>query len=346
MSAFLKSPAAFTRLPAGVIVFDNTKRLARLAYKGRYYVRFARSAVGRIPVSDMLRSHFPFLLADGLRPASVTVEFTNYCNLRCPYCTSPLGLRQRGFMSESTFSRLMEQVRNSGIPRIRITGNGESTLHPRFDEMITELGSACGYLQLVTNGQRLKEPTITSILRAPVRMIEISADAADKAGYERSRIGGNFETLLHNLQALQRLRRELRAPTVINIRVMMRPSQQSDERNIRRFWREYADTVMPQYIVNKSGVDADVFRHHQRQFDVYPRCTLPSTTMDILWNGTVPLCNMSSQQTGRPEGLRVGNINETPLEDLWRDPIFVQYREGHRRRDPGKTPICKGCYAQ
>jgi MoaA/NifB/PqqE/SkfB family radical SAM enzyme len=114
---------------------------------------------------------------------------------------------------------------------------------------------------------------------------------------------------------------------------------------VRRFWAPYADTVIPQYLLDIGGGDLDVFRHRSGELAAFPRCNMPSRAMGILWNGNVPLCGKSYLQTGLPEGLVVGNIHNASLKELWSHPIYVQYRDGHRRRDPTKMPICKGCSA-
>jgi len=74
----------------------------------------------------------------------------------------------------------------------------------------------------------------------------------------------------------------------------------------------------------------------------FPKCSMPFKTLDINWNGDVPLCSYSAQQVGAP-GIVLGNVLKRELDDLWQDSIIKQYREGHCHRDELKMPICKGC---
>jgi len=249
-------------------------------------------------------------------------------------------------MDQSTFSNLLLQVKELGVNRVRIVGNGESTLHPAFPSMLRAIAQSTRFVQLVTNGQRLSADKIDAILTAPVRLLDISAESNDKEGYERSRIGGNFERLLDNLKRLKERKRNLRALTLTNIRVMLRPSERANEQKILAFWRGYADTVMPQYIIQDKlvgDIDPDVYISAQRDKDSYPQCTVPFKSLVVYWNGNVPLCAPSSEQTGFPEGIVLGNINETSLAQLWKHPTLRQYRYGHRRRELNKIPICKSC---
>jgi pyruvate-formate lyase-activating enzyme len=338
----------FTILNDRQTVFDNTNRLSRISGRHHFYLRFFLSALFRIRLTDMLRQHFAFLLPDMDRPAYVTVEFTNYCDLKCPYCTSPLRLRPQGMMSETVFARLVRQVKDLGVDRVRIVGNGEALLHPRFSNMIGRLAQACRYLTIVTNGQRLDLETITNMLRAPLRLIEVSVDSSCKEKYERMRVGGSFDKLLANLVLLMQTRNKMNAPALINIRAMIHPSERASESNILEFWRPFGDTVIPQYL-HDEGRAGEVFTdslfvHSFPQR--YPLCTSPLKAMGVMWNGKVPLCDFSEKQTGIPEGLLLGNIADDTLQILWNHKIMKQYRQGHRDRDVSKIPICQGCVGE
>src|SRR5262249_55320314 len=140
-------------------------------------------------------------------------------------------------------------------------------------------------------------------------------------------------------------KRELGSPTLTNVRAMIGPSQLDRQHEILAFWRQYADTVIPQYLHDYTkGVYDDVFPHEQDQGTI-PRCTLPHKAMIVHYNGLVPLCELSQRQTGLPDGLIVGDVHQTTLKEIWNSELFQQYRTGHRHRDASLTPICKGCVA-
>jgi len=335
------SPFAGTR--NGSPILDNTRRMARIADRFTYYRRVGRGALGLIPLAAMLRSHFTWLLPQAPNPAFIAIEFTNYCNLRCSYCTSPLGLRTRGFMSAEAFERLLQQIQELRIPRVRIVGNGESTLHPQFSSMVKALAKSCRYVQVVTNGSHLTEPICDAILSAPVRLLEISADSDNKAGYERSRIGSKFEELIENLVRLREIRERTAAPTLINVRAMLRPSEVPRREHILQFWQQYADTVYCQYVHDYTkGNEPDVFAHRHDQ-GLIPRCTFLSKGMIVHWNGKVPICELSQRQTGMADGLIVGDVFSSTLAEIWRSQTFEEYRRGHRERRAELTLICRGC---
>jgi MoaA/NifB/PqqE/SkfB family radical SAM enzyme len=319
--------------------FDNTNRFARIRYRLRLYKRTLSASFGRIPISGLIRTQFPFLLSDATAPPALGVELTNYCNLSCPYCSSSLKLRPQGLMDARTFSNLVSQTIESGIPWISLCGNGEPTLHPKFPNYVRQLAAVTKFLELTTNWQRVDDEIAYSVLQSPVNLMHISVDGRHKKEYESIRVGGNFERLLRNLTLLKRLKKEVHSPTVIDIRVMLLPSQYEDEQKLLNFWRSYGDVVSRQYVLN---FDSNSYGY-ETTYKVGSRCTLPFKILDVNWDGNVPLCTYSRRQTGKPEGLSIGNINNNSIQEIWNSQTIRQYREGHRYRKEELLPICKNC---
>jgi wyosine [tRNA(Phe)-imidazoG37] synthetase (radical SAM superfamily) len=67
------------------------------------------------------------------------------------------------------------------VSRVRVVGNGESTLHPEFTGFIRALGRTVPYVSVLTNGQ-WKRPMeiINAMLESPVSMVEFSVDGSNK----------------------------------------------------------------------------------------------------------------------------------------------------------------------
>ena len=144
-------------------------------------------------------------------------------------------------MQKEVFDRLVEGIKQLGVRRIRVIGNGEPTLHPDFALFTKQLAKAAPYLSVLTNGQwRRPKDIIHALLQAPVSMIEFSVDAATKDGYEKSRLGGSFERIIENLKLLKETKRRVGSRAIINLRIMMRPSERAVERQLRAFWQNFA----------------------------------------------------------------------------------------------------------
>lgn len=326
-------------------LWDNTNRVLRVIRKFESYRKiYQHVRKSKVPLVDIIRSQFPFFLPDATKPPIVTLEFTNVCDLRCVYCSSTSKMREKGYMTIDTYSNILRSIKKTGISRLRIVGNGEPTLHPDFSYFLTKLAQSVNYLSVLTNGQWRKDEIAQVMIEAPVNLIEISIDAGGKETYENSRMGGDFNRLMNNLKLLGELKQKFKSSSMIKIRLMLRPSQKSNERHLVRQWLNYADIVQPNYIYKIKGVgyEEDVFTSSHQKYDKHPKCTLPFKVLDINWDGNVPLCSFSLSQVGPPDYL-LGNINVKTIEDLWNSKIMSQYRIGHRRKNLSQIPICKGC---
>jgi MoaA/NifB/PqqE/SkfB family radical SAM enzyme len=323
--------------------FNNTNRLARVLYRFRLYSKILLASRGKVPIGGLVRKQFPFLLPDATAPPALSVELTNFCNLACLYCSSPLKLRPQGMMDPITFSNLLRQVKECSIPWVALVGNGEPTFHPRFATYVRQLADVTKFLSVTTNWHRIDEEIAYSVLQAPVNLMNISVDGGNRHEYESQRIGGNFERLLRNLALLRRLKTNTRSSTLINIRLMLRPHQHEQEQDLLTFWRPYGDVVSKQYVLNFDTGLSGTYGYDTVHYKSEARCTLPFKVLDVNWNGNVPLCTYSRRQTGNPDGLVIGNINQESLLEIWNGQTIKQYRDGHRHRKEELIPICRSC---
>jgi len=325
---------------AGPYVRDSLTR--RLVLNGPSYAELVSRAIacGVSPL-QLARFQWPHRLPATDRAPMVSIEFTNDCNLACSYCDNRLRTMPRGFMTAATFARLVASVREAnGL--VKVTGNGECTLHPDFGPMMRELAAAARYLIVMTNGQWRDVAVADDLLRAD--LVSVSIDAGTPGDYEGSRRGGHFDRLMRNVRALGERRRALGSRARIVVRVMVRPSQRTRERALMAQWRPYADAVLRSYIYQLPDLehDPDVFVPARVPGDRPPRCGSPFKQQDVNWTGNVPLCGGSARQVG-PPGLIVGNVRDASLAELWQHPLLRQYREGIRRADHASTPMCRGC---
>ena len=125
--------------------------------------------------------HLPRLMG---RPTPVFVQWdiTNVCNLRCSFCTNrnkPLFDPMSKWDVEDIY-RTAISLRNIGVKAIELTGGGEPTLHPAFEEIVTMLSSLNFELGLITNGTRLNA---IADLAPKFLWMRVSLDAARDSTY-------------------------------------------------------------------------------------------------------------------------------------------------------------------
>ena len=129
------------------------------------------------------------------RPKYVTIDLTNRCNLRCIACWtySPL-LKDKEASPEwkaqtlpfESVKRLINDLRDLGTERIRLTGGGEPFLYPKIMKvikLIKEEGMAC---DITTNGTLLTKERIKELFTLKVDEIVISLWAGDAETYVKT----------------------------------------------------------------------------------------------------------------------------------------------------------------
>ncbi len=279
-------------------------------------------------VRALVRARFPYVFSDPMAPRTVAIELTNVCNLKCVYCDAqnPALMRKPGFMAEGTFKTAIDQIRALRVQNVRLIGAGEATLHPLFPKFLRRALGAAPVMSLTTNGQFLNDTTCGAIVDT-LDVVEVSVDSDHAAAYQRVRLGADFRRLLTNLEQLRNTAARRSRSLLLNIRLMLRPSDQGRQCQLVEFWQKHGDIVSTQRLVDYFGVGGDLFPA-ERDFRVFRRCGSVFKLADINWNGDVPLCDSSALQLGNPSGLLLGNITSTQLGDLWRSDLLKQYPAG------------------
>lgn len=87
------------------------------------------------------------------------IEFTSVCNLACVYCPHPQLQRPKRHMTQETFARVLTHLawlcKEGTQGEVSLTGIGETTLHPLFEEMTRSVREVIGSrrkLVMSTNG--------------------------------------------------------------------------------------------------------------------------------------------------------------------------------------------------
>jgi MoaA/NifB/PqqE/SkfB family radical SAM enzyme len=319
--------------------------LARVRERPQVYLRIIARTISTGSLVETLKSRFPFRLPDAEFPRIVALEFTNFCNLRCPYCAAQSApvRGQRGFMTDATFSRIASQLREFPLQTLRVIGGGEPTAHPKFAEYATQLRGVSSILTLTTNGQLFSEKnsrqTATSF-----DIVEISVDGNDATEYEKYRVGASFQRLLRNIELLRSAAAQERSKMLLHIRIMLKVSDVERVHDLRHYWEQHADSVSVQHLFDRTGNGTNLFTIMPKVEGSFRQCEYPFKAVGISWNGNVPLCSAIEPRLKVSDGgLLLGNVNNESLLEIWHGPLLRQYREAHRTCQPSGAPLCVGC---
>lgn len=304
-------------------------------------------------------------------PASVNLELTNYCNLKCKFCLNPKpGFRVKGNMSEETLRQVIEK-HDSGTS-IMICGIGEPTMHPDFAGFLNKITNKFDFVSIVSNLSHVTMEKIDAMLEG-VNKIFISLDYFDSEKYQENK-NGDLDQTLNNIKKLLEARNEKNSKAVIQINMLMQDDSEKEIRNAVEFFSPLLgknDCIYTRMIKNlagkvdvnppskswnylsefkenlkKEGVGVEKFFVEnwldllKLESEIPKRCACSHLDKYylILWNGKVNACCVDFNAN-----LIMGDINENSSEEIWTGREYISFRRANEKVDYKNYPICLNC---
>lgn len=139
-------------------------------------------------------------------PVTLDVEPTNGCNLRCSWCF-PRGFRQQapGHMDTDRLLEIPAFAREWGVEAVQVTGGGEPTLHPAFDDFLAALVLQNVRWSLITNGTRISTMN-AELIGSRASWCGVSVDAGTSATWAavKGKDAVGFHDVVTNVERLVR----------------------------------------------------------------------------------------------------------------------------------------------
>ena len=295
------------------------------------------------------------------RPYSITIDPTNYCNLRCPLCPTGNGMlgHARQMLALDDFKRLVDQVSEHAL-EISLMNWGEPLLNPQLFEMIEYCHSKRLSVSLSTNLNRLKPQDVDRLLTSGLDYMTVSLDGMTQDVYQVYRVGGKLDIVLANLQTLLGRRRELglKSPWIRWQFIIMKHNEHQVE-EVRRLAQDmnvdeltFIPVGLPLALPTR-----DKMALAQEWFATLPqnRQWDPSQPPKVLRGGRCPYLYRS--MTINPDGgvspccivygaeaQDYGNLLREGLTGIWNNAHYTSARLVQTGQGEGTThTICHGC---
>ena len=301
-------------------------------------------------------------------PAVLKIDISPICNLSCTVCVhaDPNGndaLERQVFapghkMSVEQYRKIIDQVRGR-TATVSLYTWGDPMTHPDLDEMCRIAAEAGLQVHISTNFSfGLKDDRIRSIVESGLTHLTVCVDGLSQEKYQRTRVGGRIDRVLHNLRRVLETRRRLGLdfPKVEvqyikfqhNLDEVEPARKLADEMGVDQFtefWgalHNYADREPEHY--------ATVAPRKNRAL---PQCYWPHFSMVIKYNGDViPCCEhrMAAQHMKGGDARVFGNVFQTGVAEVWNSE---EYRKARRivsnpevveAQPELRRHFCDGCF--
>jgi len=275
-------------------------------------------------------------------PKMLYIETTNKCNLRCVMCPRSVMKRKPGSIKFGFYKKIVDKASKEGIKWIRLHGFGEPLLHPDLVKMIEYAKRK--HIQKVdfsTNAMLLNESLAEKIIRAGLDEIQISMDGVTRETYEKIRVGAKWDTVIKNVKNFIALRNKINSKLRIKLQMIKDMSETySEAKEFRRMWERKVDEVSLTSLSSLPTKKVKRIRGKRSCAGIIPpTCTQPWMTLYIAYNGDVtPCCDDVNLD------LKIGNIKNSSIHDLWHSENINEIREIFRKREFQKLKPCRTCY--
>lgn len=144
-------------------------------------------------------------------PISITIEPTNYCNLKCSECPSGSGLltREKGYIDFNLYKKIIDEIYKKTI-YLTLYFQGEPYLHPRFFELIKYASDKKMFVTVSTNGHFLSKENALKTIDSGLDKLIISLDGTTQESYSAYRSGGSFDKVIEGVENIVKTKSELK----------------------------------------------------------------------------------------------------------------------------------------
>jgi MoaA/NifB/PqqE/SkfB family radical SAM enzyme len=144
-----------------------------------------------------------------IKPKKIRLDMTSFCQLKCPSCPMTyLPTKEKtGYVHIEQFKDLIDK--NPWIKSIELANHGEVFLNPDLLEIFkysfeknVELTIDVG-----VNLNNVKLNVLEGLVKYRIKSMKISIDGASQKTYEQYRIGGNFQTVMNNIDKINEFKK-------------------------------------------------------------------------------------------------------------------------------------------
>lgn len=273
-------------------------------------------------------------------PYQIQVEPTNTCNLKCACC--PVGMgeikRPAKHMEPELFKSLVDDMERWLMYMI-LWDYGEPLMHPQLPEMVEYAASKDIRTAISTNAHFLnKNDYVEALFKAGLSTLIVAIDSLDGDGYEIYRREGKLSAALSGLNNAIEMKRCLGVGPLINLRMVLMKHNEHEMSDMRSLAKELGVDLFSVKTLNPTtghtSKDEELLpkRSSHRRYKYIPGtfervrsnhpCNRVWKMTNIFSNGEVAPCN--NDHNGQ---LRLGNIHETPLSEIWNSPEYCKLRK-------------------
>jgi radical SAM protein with 4Fe4S-binding SPASM domain len=287
-------------------------------------------------------------------PTLFQIQTNNLCNGSCIMC--PISREKNttpGEMTDEVFEKIIKEIAKNATKDtfIWLHLQNEPLTDPLIFQKIQHINKVSNRTirtGLVTNGTLLTEEIIKELNTSGLGRICFSIDAFTEKTYHSIRKGLNYDTLLQNIEHLQKSQSNVK----IFVRFIWQKENYHELNDFKKYWKQKGIATEIGVVNNRAGAvsNFNAIRLQQRNIPFQYRlvqnmwllftkgCYNLANSFNILYNGDVIMCcNDYHKKT------ILGNVLNTSIQEIWTNKKYQSLRETIFKKDFGNNPECQSC---
>ena len=273
-------------------------------------------------------------------PVLLTVEPTNYCNLKCRMCPRELQSHRRGMMDMNVFRKIVDESHGLST-HMWLHYMGEPLLNPNIFQMIKYATDRAIKVGISTNGTLLNDEFVGRLANAGLALIIISLDASTPETYDLIRGEREYFAAIETgtEQLIKKLSQD-NSNTHVCIQFVCQTGNAHERAPFLERWKQHKRpgvSIVVKGLVDWGGQLDYTDLGMTRSVSKHPSsCTEPYRTLVIHWNSNVSPCCYDYDHKHN-----LGNVNDQTIREIWNGIPMQNIRRGFLENNP--VGICKRC---
>lgn len=279
-------------------------------------------------------------------PVIVKIDISPLCHLHCTYCVhaEPRGeniqlLSEQEFhgdqkMSLERFEHIVQEIGGKSMA-VSLYYLGDPLTHPQLPQMCRAARDAKLNVHISTHfSYKLSDARLEALVTSGLTHLTACVDGLDQEHYARTRVGGQLDRVLDNIQRLLQIRRRLgQVYPKVEVQFIKFQHNLMEVDEATRWCAEQGVDQFTEYWGNLHNY-TDLNPENIQVFEPktpgwLPRCSWPHFSMQIKYNGDViPCCyyRHGDQYRSGGESRSVGNVFDSNVWEVWNAPAYRALR--------------------
>ena len=244
------------------------------------------------------------------------IETTNHCNFKCTFCPHPTHTRQRQFIDERLFRKIIGEAGALGMHTLDIRNFGEPLVDKRLPKLVAE-AREYGFdnIYIHSNGYGLTAEKLEILAESGMTMIILSI--SPQREFQLTRPGSDYQRLARGLASL----RDSKYRKIVSVDYIATGLATAGEISAMKDWLNQlglplrTDIQLHNWAKGASGTET-----------VRSPCHRLWTSLTILSDGKVALCCLDYDGE-----VILGDANNQTVAEILNGEMYREIRTAHLR---------------